>query len=133
MSSSALGKEIQNTLIRLNGFFKSHDKAVLFGLLLGCVPLFPVALTGMIISLLNLWLWKNKKLEYAEIKIIRPALLIAILNILLGILLLHYLLTIIFGLDWINLINRWQLWFKDFIYSLWPFNLFFHRQGGTLV
>ena len=67
MSSSALGKEIQNTLIRLNGFFKSHDKAVLFGLLLGCVPFFPVALTGMIISLLNLWLWKIKNLNMRKL------------------------------------------------------------------
>lgn len=133
MPSSALGKEIQETLIRLSSFFKSHDKAVLLGLLLGCVPFFPIPLIGMIISLLNLWLWKNKKLEADEIKIVRPALLVAFLNILIGILLLHYLLTIIFGLDWINLINRWQLWVKDFIYSLWPFNLFFQRRGGTIV
>jgi len=130
MTSSALEREFQHGLIRLRDFFKSHDRGVLLGLIFGCIPLPPLALIGFFISLLNLWLWKNHKLNYDEIRIIRPALMIATLNILLGILVSHFVLTAVFGMDWLHLLKQWQSWITDMLYSLWPFNWFPHKQRG---
>lgn len=133
MTSSALEREFQHGMIRLRGFFKSHDRGVLLGLIFGCIPLPPLTLIGFFISLFNLWLWKNNKLNYDEIKIIRPALMIATLNILLSILLLHFVLAAVFGMDWLHLLERWQAWIRDTLYSLWPFNWFPHKQRGYLL
>lgn len=130
MTTSAIERELQNGFIRLRGFFKSHDRGVVLGLIFSCIPLPPLALIGFFISLLNLWIWKNHKLNYDEIKIIRPALMIAALNILLGTLILYFVLATFFGTDWLHLIKQWHSWITGALYSLWPFSWLPHSQGG---
>lgn len=78
----------------------THDRGVTFGLLLSLVPLFPVALFGLLTCSLNYALWKQGKLDLHELAWIKRGLVIGLLNSLIGIAVLAVLIHFLFGFDW---------------------------------
>lgn len=77
---SAFEKETLLLLERFRGWLTSHDRVVLLGLLFSIPPLPPLPIVGLFLSLINYRLWKQHKLEAAEIGLIRLALFFSILS-----------------------------------------------------
>ncbi len=100
MARSALETEVLSTLLRWKSTVSTHDRAVILGFVLSLPPLFPVALAGLLLGALNYWLLKQGKLEIFAAGLIKKGLLIAFINTLLGLLLLHVLSNFLLGLPW---------------------------------
>jgi hypothetical protein len=65
------------------------DRAVLLGLILACIPIFPACLVGTIICILNFLLIKKKKLSLTEEKFVKIGSLIGVCNTFLWIFFLY--------------------------------------------
>jgi hypothetical protein len=77
---SAIEKEVYDKLIRLRYTLKSHDRGVLFGLLLSICPVFPVPIFGFIISIVNYNLCKSGKLNFSNGRLIKLAVIFSFVN-----------------------------------------------------
>ncbi len=74
---SVLEREVRLLLLRWREWAAEHDRAVLFGVLLCCVPFLPVSFLGLLITLGNLVLLRFGKLSPAE----RPLLIFALVMV----------------------------------------------------
>ncbi len=100
MAQSALEQECIRRISEWKSALSTHDRGVTFGLLLSLVPLFPVALFGLLTCSLNYALWKQGKLDLHELPWIKRGLVIGLLNSVVGIAVLAVLIHLLFGFDW---------------------------------
>ena len=84
MEQSAIEKELLGLIFNLRNSIRNHDRGVLIGFLMCCVPILPVTTIGLTVCLLNLYLINLGKLETTETKLIKMGLLISLLNLILG-------------------------------------------------
>lgn len=80
MNESAIEKELRGWLVSFRFELSGHDRGVLLGLVLSCVPMQPMCGLGLLISLWNLKLWRNRKLELHEGKLIHVAVICALIT-----------------------------------------------------
>jgi hypothetical protein len=100
VAQSVLEEEVLRKLTEWKTTISVHDRGVILGIFLSCFPLFPVALAGLIISLLNYWLWKRGRLDIFELTAIRKGIFLGILNTTLGLLILTIALQHLLDIDW---------------------------------
>ena len=67
---SALELELRNLLFRLRNWLFRHDRAVLFGVALCCVPFPPANLLGLGITVVNLLLVRAGRLDRSEVPLL---------------------------------------------------------------
>lgn len=100
MTKSVLEQELTRKLYAMRGDMSKHDRAVLLGFIFSLIPLFPVALLGLVVSLFNYSLYKSGKLELSEKKMIVAGMIIGMINSALGCALFYYFATRVGGIDW---------------------------------
>ena len=105
MKNNALEKEVIQLLHTLKSNLSYHDRGVILGLIFSCIPLFPISLFGLLISLLNLYLFKKNKLELGELKLIKLAILIGVINSIFSLLLFVYIYSLVSNINWGSLIE----------------------------
>lgn len=91
---SALEKELNSRFLKFGGWLRSHDRAVLFALLISIPPFPPLPVIGFLLSLVNFWLWKSGALDYSEGRLIKITLALSVLSIVIGVTLALYALSL---------------------------------------
>lgn len=95
---SALETEVAKAAERLRRNVAERDRAVLIGLLLSVTPFPPSAFLGLLLSFLNLALILNGKLARREMPLVAVAILLALANLSVFVLLLGIFRSEIIGL-----------------------------------
>jgi len=128
MMQSALEKEIHSRLLVLTSWMRSHDRGVLFALLLSVPPLPPIPFLGFILSLLNLWLWKNERLDQSEGGVIKFSIFLSLATSFLGLfLVMHVLVIIKFIPDYFPIAIATVHGFIDFLRGLFSSGFLSHQ------
>lgn len=70
MRESAIERELRGLASNFKFGLHGHDRGVLIGLALACIPIPPMCVLGLLVTLWNLKLWKEGKLELHERNII---------------------------------------------------------------
>lgn len=91
---SAIEQSIEALLMNVRDGVRTHDRGVVFGLLLTCIPFLPVTCFGLFITCWNYILYKYGRLDITERRLISAAFYIGTFNIILGVMLLVLLTTV---------------------------------------
>ena len=81
---SAIEESIETLLSNIRAGFRTHDRGVVFGLLLSCVPFLPVTLLGLFITGWNYLLLRQGRLGDSERKLIIAAFYVGAGNTVVG-------------------------------------------------
>jgi hypothetical protein len=114
MGQSALEKEVIAALLNFRAWLKSHDRGVLIGFAMGCVPIFPVTLIGFFVCIFNQYLLIRGVLGFYEKRLIKMGLLISVFNLFFGIVIIVFLYHWIVVVGWSGI----GLSFKDKAHQL---------------
>ena len=115
MKQSAIEKELLAYTLNLKYWLRSHDRGVIIAVLMGCIPILPITVIGFLLCLFNSHLLKKNKLELSEKRLIRVGLIIAMINIILGSLLILYIFNSASEVDWKNFLHPIDNLFSYFI------------------
>lgn len=114
MDKSAIEKELFDAALNLKSWINSHDRGVIIGVLMACIPLLPVTTLGLILCVFNKILLNQGKLNLYEAQLIKNGIIISIGNLMLGSLIAFYLLQSIMTFRW-----GWAgMEFRDWILSI---------------
>ncbi len=102
---SAIEKELANKLYELRHATANHDRGVVWGMVLSCIPVPPISILAIIISLINLNLIKDGKLKVEERGMIIKSLSIAVAMLALGSFFIYMMYSMWMGLNLTSLID----------------------------
>lgn len=92
---SAIEAEFSKWLRSGGNWLRTHDRGVLLSLLLSIPPFIPLPMLGLLLALINFWLYKSGRLPQTEGRLIKVTLMIAVLSIAVGILLTIQILNLL--------------------------------------
>lgn len=92
---SALEVEIQQRLRDIAIWLRSHDRGVLFALLVSIPPFPPLPILGFVLSLINFWLWRGDRLAASEGQLIKITMVLSVITTALGVILTMYIVTLL--------------------------------------
>lgn len=136
MEPSALEKELLHSLYNFKSFLRAHDRGVIMGCMLSCVPVPPVTALGLLVGVANKHLLKKGKLDIYEKGLVRAGLWIGTVNLILGFLAVFFLFKLGSSVEWGSLLAgaKEQLSaFFDFIKSHLNFFQTIEQQQGEPI
>lgn len=104
MEQSAIEREILAFTINLRLWIKGHDRGVLIGLLMACIPIIPVTTMGLLLCIFNKYLIKKSKLDIKENKIVIIGICISLLNLILGTLIVLFMFSTASMINWTDVL-----------------------------
>lgn len=119
MKHSALEIELVNALHNFRSWLGQHDRGVLLGVTLSCIPLPPVAVIGFLVGCANYYLVKREKLQISEARLIGIGLFAAVINVTVISLLFLYIIQATSSIEWeakletLRMVPNWYLTFID--------------------
>lgn len=96
---SAIEKELANRIYALRYATANHDRGVVWGMILSCIPVPPISILAIIISYINLNLIKAGKLKEEERGIIMKSLYLATAMLTLGIIFVYMIYNFWVGVN----------------------------------
>jgi hypothetical protein len=99
MSHSAIEIEFLKLIKNTRLWLKSHDRGVMFGVVLSSIPLPPISILGILVGMANLFLIETSRLNGYEKKLVWYGILIAIVNTILMIILTFQFFQIAKSMD----------------------------------
>ena len=105
MEPSALEKELLNSLLNFRSWLRGHDRGVIIGCAISCIPLPPITLIGLIVGYANHIFLKNGKLDNYEKRLIKIGIVIGIVNLVIGLGLVIYLFKSASSVEWTSLLS----------------------------
>lgn len=109
MAGNLLRDEFARKRMELKVRLDVHDRGVLTGVALSLVPLFPVALIGLLIGLFHRRLHAAGKLSAFDYALARKGLVLAAINTVLSFAILAYVLYLLHSIDVVNaLVGAWM-------------------------
>lgn len=121
MTQSALEQEAVRKIAQWKIALTLHDRGVLLGFFLSLFPIFPVAFFGLILSLLNISLWKKGKLGSYDKNLAFKGAILGFINTLIGVFILFLIMHLVSGFDW--RVNQILLFEKLSKYLEWLMNI----------
>lgn len=112
---SAIEEALAQSLRGLSFTIEDHDRGVVAGLLLSCVPILPLPVLGLAITLVNRALLRRGRLDLSERALLHRALWMGGINTVLGFVLAFAIGRIVFGLEW----SRYVGWVASLLQSFW--------------
>jgi hypothetical protein len=116
--TSALETFFAEKYSNIRSTLTAHDRGVTLGLILACIPLSPTSVLGLVVSLFNLHLYKNNRLEHWERNLIISGLLLSITNIIFTSILAYYYLDQIKDFEFLAMIQNIVSWVSEKIWYL---------------
>jgi len=128
---SELERQVFQRIVFWRMSLRAHDRAVLLGFFLSLFPLFPVAMFGLVIGLLNRRLHRAGKIDVSEGGFIRRGLILGGVNSVLGLLLLLLLVRMFFAINWLGGLES----VAEYIYIVahWVRDQILAVRGGVLA
>ena len=80
MHHSAIELEILSMIKRFKSWRNGHDRGVVLGLMLSCIPFPPISILGLLVGLFNLLLIQNAKLSSFEKQLVWTGIAISVIN-----------------------------------------------------
>jgi hypothetical protein len=131
MEPSALEKELISFLYNFRSWLRSHDRGVLIGVVISCIPIPPITLVGLLVGCANHYFQKNGKLGVYENRIIKIGLVIGIVNLVIGLGIVFLLFKSASSIEWTSLLSlaKEQIsYFFDYVKSHLNILNFFQRS-----
>lgn len=118
MQKSVLEQELARKFEAMRADWRRHDRAVLLGFIFSAIPLLPISVVGLFLSLMNFWLYRNGKLEISERRMIVSGIWISLINIAIGIAVTYYASTRFGAINWESIFQAYLHLLRDFKDSL---------------
>ena len=121
---SAIESEVQKRFQAGGAWLRSHDRGVLLSLLLSIPPFIQLPVIGLLLAIVNYWLFRIGRLPQSEERLIKITIGIALISIAIGVLVAIQILNLLQGLP--EHIPHWVSQLIAFINSI---REFIHGNG----
>lgn len=107
MHKSVLEQELARKFETFRSDLRHHDRAVLLGFIFSVIPLLPISIIGIFLSLMNFWLYQSGKLEISERRMIVIGIWIGLINIAVGVAVTYYAATKFGSINWDSIVQAY--------------------------